>query len=84
MIQLAERLARQGVKSHKERVEELNRYLSNLSEHHDMCVNLLLPSMSFPCAAAGLDACYLLLLLVVVSVLTAECVSCCRPKIGPG
>ena len=25
-----------GVKTHKERVEELNRYLSGLSEHHDM------------------------------------------------
>jgi hypothetical protein len=26
------------VKTHKERVEELNKYLSNLSEHHDMYV----------------------------------------------
>lgn len=34
--QLDERLKREGVKTHKERVEELNRYLSNLSEHHDM------------------------------------------------
>ncbi|KAI9891534.1 MAG: hypothetical protein M1814_002657 [Vezdaea aestivalis] len=33
---LDERLKREGVKSHKERVEELNKYLSNLSEHHDM------------------------------------------------
>ncbi|KAL1960467.1 hypothetical protein VTO42DRAFT_7766 [Malbranchea cinnamomea] len=33
---LHERLKREGIKSHKERVEELNRYLSNLSEHHDM------------------------------------------------
>jgi len=33
---LNERLKREGVKTHKERVEELNRYLSNLSEHHDM------------------------------------------------
>ncbi|MCJ1308814.1 hypothetical protein MMC25_002469 [Agyrium rufum] len=33
---LDERLKREGVKTHKERVEELNRYLSNLSEHHDM------------------------------------------------
>ena len=34
--QLEERLKREGVKTHKERVEELNRYLSGLSEHHDM------------------------------------------------
>ncbi|KAL1969466.1 hypothetical protein VTN77DRAFT_8904 [Rasamsonia byssochlamydoides] len=33
---LNERLKREGVKTHKERVEELNRYLSKLSEHHDM------------------------------------------------
>jgi len=33
---LNERLKREGIKTHKERVEELNRYLSNLSEHHDM------------------------------------------------
>ncbi|KAJ9603039.1 hypothetical protein H2200_012334 [Cladophialophora chaetospira] len=33
---LEERLKREGVKTHKERVEELNRYLSGLSEHHDM------------------------------------------------
>ena len=33
---LDERLRREGVKTHKERVEELNRYLSRLSEHHDM------------------------------------------------
>ncbi|KAG5298540.1 hypothetical protein I7I48_08014 [Histoplasma ohiense] len=33
---LDERLKREGFKTHKERVEELNRYLSNLSEHHDM------------------------------------------------
>ncbi|OJD13975.1 hypothetical protein AJ78_05635 [Emergomyces pasteurianus Ep9510] len=35
---LDERLKREGVKTHKERVEELNKYLSNLSEHHDMWV----------------------------------------------
>ena len=34
--QLSDRLAREGIKTHKERVEELNKYLSNLSEHHDM------------------------------------------------
>ncbi|THY54882.1 hypothetical protein D6C98_04367 [Aureobasidium pullulans] len=33
---LEERLMREGVKTHKERVEELNKYLSTLSEHHDM------------------------------------------------
>ncbi|KAJ5901912.1 hypothetical protein N7495_002440 [Penicillium taxi] len=33
---LQDRLAREGIKTHKERVEELNTYLSKLSEHHDM------------------------------------------------
>ncbi|KAF7716314.1 Uncharacterized protein PECH_002820 [Penicillium ucsense] len=33
---LQERLKKEGIKSHKERVEELNKYLSRLSEHHDM------------------------------------------------
>ncbi|KAL8869821.1 MAG: hypothetical protein Q9174_003978 [Haloplaca sp. 1 TL-2023] len=33
---LEERLKREGTKTHKERVEEFNHYLSNLSEHHDM------------------------------------------------
>jgi protein FAM32A len=33
---LEERLQKEGVKTHKERVEELNGYLSRLSEHHDM------------------------------------------------
>ena len=33
---LEDRLKREGIKTHKERVEELNRYLSKLSEHHDM------------------------------------------------
>lgn len=37
---LEERLKRDGVKTHKERVEELNRYLSKLSEHHDMYVGV--------------------------------------------
>lgn len=52
--QLNERLKREGIKTHKERVEELNRYLSNLSEHHDMYVFALflfflsfLPPFSF-------------------------------------
>jgi protein FAM32A len=33
---LEERLKCEGVKTHKEKVEELNKYLSGLSEHHDM------------------------------------------------
>ena len=33
---LEEKLKREGVKTHKEKVEELNKYLSGLSEHHDM------------------------------------------------
>jgi protein FAM32A len=33
---LEERMKRDGVKTHKEKVEELNKYLSGLSEHHDM------------------------------------------------
>lgn len=33
---LEERLLKEGVKTHKEKVEELNKYLSGLSEHHDM------------------------------------------------
>ncbi|KAM0799322.1 hypothetical protein BDR22DRAFT_911353 [Usnea florida] len=43
---LDERLKREGTKTHKERVEELNRYLSNLSEHHDMYVSLFAPAMT--------------------------------------
>ncbi|OJJ80882.1 uncharacterized protein ASPGLDRAFT_28530 [Aspergillus glaucus CBS 516.65] len=33
---MQERLRRDGFKTHKERVEELNKYLSGLTEHHDM------------------------------------------------
>lgn len=37
LSQLDERLKREGgAKTHKQRVEELNKYLSTLSEHHDM------------------------------------------------
>ena len=60
-MQLDERLKREGVKTHKERVEELNRYLSNLSEHHDMYVFLFFPPFSFfsfflfVCAVGGKD-----------------------------
>jgi protein FAM32A len=35
---LEEKLMREGDKTHKEKVEDLNRYLSRLSEHHDMYV----------------------------------------------
>ena len=34
--QMEKRLAKEGVKTHKERVEEYNKYLASLSEHHDM------------------------------------------------
>ncbi|KAF2643788.1 DUF1754-domain-containing protein [Massarina eburnea CBS 473.64] len=33
---LEDRLKKEGIKTHKEKVEELNKYLSGLSEHHDM------------------------------------------------
>jgi protein FAM32A len=33
---LDEKIKREGIKTHKEKVEELNKYLSGLSEHHDM------------------------------------------------
>jgi protein FAM32A len=33
---LEEKLEKEGVKTHKERVEELNKYLSKLTEHNDM------------------------------------------------
>jgi len=43
LAQLDDRLKREGVKTHKQRVEELNKYLSTLSEHHDMYV--FIPSL---------------------------------------
>lgn len=33
---LEDKVKKEGVKTHKEKVEELNKYLSGLSEHHDM------------------------------------------------
>jgi hypothetical protein len=45
-------LQKEGVKTHKEKVEELNKYLSNLSEHHDMYVPFLL---GFPFGDRGAD-----------------------------
>lgn len=33
---LDKRMQKEGVKTHKERVEEYNKYLASLSEHHDM------------------------------------------------
>jgi protein FAM32A len=38
---MEEKLRKDGSKTHKERVEDLNRYLSKLSEHHDMYVTLV-------------------------------------------
>ena len=35
---LNDKMKKEGTKTHKERVEELNRYLNKLSEHHDMYV----------------------------------------------
>ena len=34
--QMMDKIMKEGTKTHKERVEELNKYLSGLSEHHDM------------------------------------------------
>lgn len=45
-VQLHERLQKEGVKTHKQRVEELNKYLSGLSEHHDMFVLLPVNGLS--------------------------------------
>lgn len=45
---LHERLQREGVKTHKERVEDLNKYLSRLSEHHDMYVSFPLLQVAIP------------------------------------
>jgi hypothetical protein len=51
-----ERLKREGIKSHKQRVEEYNKYLSNLSEHHDMYVQkiILLSGVMMLTNSAGL------------------------------
>ena len=43
---MQERLRRDGFKTHKERVEELNKYLSGLTEHHDMYV-LFCPTLVY-------------------------------------
>ena len=49
--QMEKRLAKEGIKTHKERVDEYNKYLASLSEHHDMYV------LSCGCAVvAGTDA----------------------------
>lgn len=55
-IKLHERLKREGVKTHKERVEELNRYLSAQSEHHDMFVISLPASASRLTSTIGLKS----------------------------
>ena len=54
-LQLDERLKREGTKTHKERVEELNRYLSNLSEHHDMYVYFVFYAYASGTIAAATD-----------------------------
>lgn len=41
------------MKTHKERVEELNKYLSNLSEHHDMYVDSFSLAVSLGLASDG-------------------------------
>ncbi len=53
-------MQREGVKTHKEKVEELNKYLSNLSEHHDMYVQLTHFISSIPCEGHRLLRIYLL------------------------
>ena len=50
---LDERLKREGIKTHKEKVEELNRYLSNLSEHHDMYVLVAALRLALPLRLCG-------------------------------
>ena len=55
ILQLDERLKREGTKTHKERVEELNRYLSNLSEHHDMYVYFVFYAYAAGIIAAATD-----------------------------
>lgn len=75
---LDERLKREGIKTHKEKVEELNRYLSSLSEHHDMYG--FLPPRCRPSIWALLRECVTprwLADLVVFPLLR-------RPRIGPG
>ncbi|KAF8251272.1 DUF1754-domain-containing protein [Wilcoxina mikolae CBS 423.85] len=47
--QMEKRLAKEGIKSHKERVEEYNKYLASLSEHHDMYVTFSSPGSSGCC-----------------------------------
>lgn len=52
--QLQERLKREGVKTHKERVEELNKYLSGLTEHHDMYVLVMSYTDDIPLFLEGM------------------------------
>lgn len=67
---LEDRLKREGGgRTHKQRVEELNRYLSGLSEHHDMYVFVL--SLRELWGEGG-----------GWRVLLTEWM--CRPRIGPG
>jgi hypothetical protein len=66
--QLNDRLQKEGVKTHKERVEELNKYLSKLSEHHDMY---------------ALRFFIVIVRSMIVRSILILCVFI-RPKIGPG
>jgi protein FAM32A len=52
---LEERLRREGTRTHKERVEELNKYLSGLSEHHDMWVFFVMVLWVLTAAGRALD-----------------------------
>ena len=86
-VQLDERLKREGTKTHKERVEELNRYLSNLSEHHDMYVlfsskaryvlfDYILHDLQFAQALNAMNS---------PQIMSEErLIMRCRPRIGPG
>jgi protein FAM32A len=53
---LEERVGREGGKTHKEKVEELNRYLSGLSEHHDMYVLLFIETALLLTCRAGRES----------------------------
>jgi protein FAM32A len=71
---LEDRLKREGGgRTHKQRVEELNKYLSGLSEHHDMYVfflSFMLGELGGRRVGCGLNG------------LANMCVY--RPRIGPG
>ena len=79
-LQLDDRLLKEGIKSHKERVEEFNKYLANMSEHHDMYVLLSLSIMPSPPPSSSL---------ATIAFSTSMGMGCAdeeyhRPRIGPG